>query len=208
MRCGFPIPTFYRASRRVQSFPYPVGKRKGLVRQFFLAVLGSALILGIAGPSLAAEPVSVFRKLGPVDLHGDGPNFFDIGAGVFNSGEGGEASLAGKVEVRIGKKLFFVGPALGIVANTDGGLMGYGGIYVDLSYRRVVLTTVLSLGGYHQGDSVDLGGIFQFREEFTLSYQFDNGSRLGVVWAHISNAGTHDNNPGENEVLVTYAIPF
>ncbi|MBK5096102.1 MAG: acyloxyacyl hydrolase, partial [Deltaproteobacteria bacterium] len=156
------------------------------MRRFFLAVLGSALILGIAGPSLAAEPVSVFRKLGPVDLHGDGPNFFDIGAGVFNSGEGGEASLAGKVEVRIGKKLFFVGPALGIVANTDGGLMGYGGIYVDLSYRRVVLTTVLSLGGYHQGDSVDLGGIFQFREEFTLSYQFDNGSRLGVVWAHIS----------------------
>lgn len=165
--------------------------------------------MGFAGPSSAAEPVNVFRKLGPVDLHGDGPNFFNIGAGVFNYREKrDDASLVGRVEARIGKKLFFVGPAIGLLANTEGGLMGYGGIYVDLSFRRLVFTTVLALGGYHEGDGIDLGGIFQFREEFTLSYQFDNGSRLGVVWAHTSNAGIHDENPGENEVLVTYAIPF
>jgi lipid A 3-O-deacylase len=180
-----------------------------MMRRIHLALLGCALISGISGPSLAAEPVSVFRKLGPVDLHGDGPNFFNIGTGIFDYlRKGKDASLVGRVEIRIGKKLFFVGPALGLLANTDGGLMGYAGIYVDLSYRRFVFTTAVSLGGYHKGDSVDLGGISEFREEFTLSYRFDDQSRLGVVWAHISNARTHDKNPGENEVLVTYAIPF
>jgi hypothetical protein len=65
-----------------------------------------------------------------------------------------------------------------------------------------------AVGGYHQGGSEDLGSIFQFRLSADLSYQFDNQSRLGVQFAHISNAGIRRVNPGENELLLTYGLPL
>jgi hypothetical protein len=66
----------------------------------------------------------------------------------------------------------------------------------------------LGPGGYVQGHSKDLGGIFQFRTELWVAYQFDGGARLGARIAHLSNAGIHHSNPGEEELLVTYAPPF
>jgi hypothetical protein len=41
-----------------------------------------------------------------------------------------------------------------------------------------------------------------------LSYQFDNQARLGLQFAHISNAGLSSHNPGENELLLSYAFPL
>ena len=64
------------------------------------------------------------------------------------------------------------------------------------------------MGAYHQGNSRDLGGVFQFREMVDLAYRFDNGQRLGVRVAHISNAHIHEYNPGEEEYYLTYAIPL
>lgn len=69
-------------------------------------------------------------------------------------------------------------------------------------------TPFLGLGGYSEGDDTDLGGVFQFRASLNLAYQFHDGSRFGVRFAHISNAGIHDRNPGEEELLLTYSIPF
>jgi hypothetical protein len=66
----------------------------------------------------------------------------------------------------------------------------------------------LGPGGYVQGHSKDLGGIFQFRTELRVAYQFDGGARQGARIAHLSNAGIHHSNPGEQELLVTYALPF
>ena len=72
-----------------------------------------------------------------------------------------------------------VGLSLGLVANTRGGLYGYVGVYGDLSYRKFYLTPQLAMGGYHEGASSDLGGVFQFRESLDLTYRFDNGHRFG-----------------------------
>jgi hypothetical protein len=62
------------------------------------------------------------------------------------------------------------------------------------------------MGGYRKGNSTDLGGVFQFRQSIDLSYRFDNGHRLGVRAAHISNADIQERNPGEEEILLTYSI--
>jgi lipid A 3-O-deacylase len=94
------------------------------------------------------------------------------------------------------------------MANTDRGVFGYGGIYADLAYGNVVLTQMLGLGGYSKGDSKDLAGVFQFRVETGIAYEFDGGKRIGARVAHISNAGIHNFNPGEEELYVTYALPF
>jgi lipid A 3-O-deacylase len=59
-----------------------------------------------------------------------------------------------------------------VLANTQGGIFGYGGFYSDLALGRFVLTPLAAVGGYHHGGSEDLGGIFQFHLSADLSYQF------------------------------------
>jgi hypothetical protein len=139
-------------------------------------------------------------------VHGNEADNLLLGAGLFDLGD--DPSGAGTVEYRFGRKVFVVGFALGLMANTDGGLFGYVGVYGDLSYKKFYLTPQLAMGGYGQGSSTDLGGVFQFRESLDLAYRFDNGHRLGIRVAHISNAYIHEINPGEEELLLTYSFPL
>ena len=50
--------------------------------------------------------------------------------------------------------------------------------------------------------------MFQFRLALGITYQFEDRSRLGITLGHISNAQIHDDNPGEDEVYVSFALPF
>lgn len=181
------------------------GSVSGSLRVFFLAAA-----LAVVGSGSASAGLGSGFTLGPLTVMGDGAGYAVLGAGVFDAIEEGRgdpgAELSG--EVRFGRKLFVIGPVIGIEANTDGGVYGYGGFYLDARIDRFVITPVLALGGYKRGGSKDLGGVFEFRVALDLSYEFPEGDRLGLRVAHISNAGIHDHNPGEEEFLVTYAIPF
>ena len=103
-------------------------------------------------------------------------------------------SAAGTIEYRFGRKVFVAGLSLGLMANTEGGLYGYVGTYGDLSYKRIYFPPQIAMGGYHDGDSADLGGVFQFRLSLDVAYRFDNGHRVGVRAAHISNGGVNEQN--------------
>jgi lipid A 3-O-deacylase len=171
--------------------------------------LCASALLGVvlAAPAVARadEPgTTAFARLGPIVIHGNEQDQFLLGAGAFDVRD--EISPAGTIEYRFGRKVFVAGFSLGLVANTDGGLFGYAGLCSDLSYGRFYLTPQVAMGGYHEGDSSDLGGVFQFRMSMDLAYRFDNGHRLGVRAAHISNGGIHDRNPGEEEILLTYSF--
>jgi lipid A 3-O-deacylase len=172
------------------------------------------LALGLLAGVLVAAPVraqpaapNVAFQLGPIAVHGSEPDLLQAGAGAFDFVDD-DVSAAVNAEFRFGRKLFVLGPAFGLMANTDGGIFGYAGGYVDLSWGRLHLTPMLAFGGYHEGGSKDLGGVFQFRQSVELAWRFDDGSRLGVRAAHISNAGIHEHNPGVEEIYLTYAIPF
>ena len=149
--------------------------------------------------------INGFRRLGPVTLHGNEPDTLTLGVGVFDYRH--DTLAAGTVEYRFGRKLFFLGLALGMVANTSGGFMGYAGAYADLSYRNVYLTPLMAFGGYREGNE-NPGSVFQFRLSGDLTYRFANGMRLGFRYAHISNANTDDPNLGEDEILLVYSIPL
>ncbi|ADJ28869.1 acyloxyacyl hydrolase [Nitrosococcus watsonii] len=178
------------------------------MKMFSKAMMGAVLVfLTWDYPVLAEDSQPAAFKIGNVEFLADEPSYLDFGAGAFDIVHS-EISAAGYIEYRYGKKLSFIGPVMGIMANTDGGVFGYGGIYTNIKYRRLVATPFFTVGGYHQGGSKDLGGTFQFRSGITFAYQFDKGSRLGVRFAHISNASIHDNNPGENELLLTYSLPL
>jgi len=149
-------------------------------------------------------------SLGPASILGDEPNYLEIGVGVFDALEEGRGSASGAFlgELRYGRKLFYIGPAIGLMANNDGGVFGYGGFYADARLGHFVVTPLLGLGGYKRGGSKDLGGIFQFRVSLGIAYEMESGMRLGFRAAHISNASIHDHNPGEEEFLLTFALPF
>jgi hypothetical protein len=177
------------------------------------AVLIGAL-MALSPPTQAAEEGerNVFYPLGPIEVLGDAPSYAEVGLGAFDvfAERDGDSQRSGAalLQLRWGRKLYFIGPAIGLVGNTDGGVFGYGGIYADLAYGNIVVTPVLAAGGYAEGDSKDLGGVFQFRTELGIAYEFDDGTRIGARFAHISNAFIHDDNAGEEELFITFAIPF
>jgi lipid A 3-O-deacylase len=170
------------------------------------ALVGAAISCLPLGDTRSAEPI----RIGGIELLGTGPSYIDLAAGVFDAlGEGaGQAAAAGRIELRWGEKLFFVGPALGLMANTDGGVFGYAGLYADIAYGNFIITPLGGIGAYDRGHGKDLGGTFQFRIGIGLAYEFEDRSRLGLRVDHISNAHLHDRNPGEEEILMSYSIPI
>jgi lipid A 3-O-deacylase len=168
-------------------------------------------VLACTGGAATADDAGVVRRFGHVDVLGRTPHYADVGIGIFDIVKRvstSRRSVAGEIELRIGEKIYGIGPAIGLMANTDGGVFGYALAYSDLKYRDFVFTPFAGLGGYSRGDSSDLGGVFQFRSGLGAAYQFPNQHRLGLQVAHISNAGSHSYNPGEEELYLTYAMPF
>jgi len=174
-----------------------------------------AVLVVAAGPASAAPPTEVWQRVGALEIRGPGADYATIGGGVFDAvGESQERgvrnrSAAGRIEYRRGReKLFGIGPMLGLMANTDGGVYGYGGIHAEAAWGRFVLTPFGAVGGYRRGHSKDLASVFLFRGGVGFNYELANGTLIGVEFAHLSNGYTQDINPGEEELFVTLALPF
>src|SRR6185312_5817643 len=90
--------------------------------------LAVALLCGLGAGAAAAETGSAPLQIGSAQLAGDEASYLDLGLGSFGSGAGHLApqSAEGRIELRYGRKLFQLGPALGLLANTKGGVFGYG----------------------------------------------------------------------------------
>jgi lipid A 3-O-deacylase len=182
----------------------------GTIRAAAALVGGLALIGAHTQAAAATDGERAVVRLGPIEVLGSGPHRVELGAGAFDvrDASNGARSAAGRIELRVGDKIYAIGPAIGLLANTDGGVFGYGGLYADLAYGNIVVTPLAGAGGYAQGDSKDLGGVFQFRLGLTVAYAFPGGSRFGLHIGHISNAGIHAHNPGEEDIFLVFALPF
>jgi lipid A 3-O-deacylase len=138
---------------------------------------------------------------------GDDPSFVSVAAGGFDILHNNTAGEF-RAEYRFGEKLWIFKPFLGVLGTTDKAFYGYGGFLVDiyLSPRWVLMPNV-AVGYYHQGDGKVLGATTEFRSGGELAYRFDDRSRLGLSFHHISNAGIGKHNPGEEEAAIVYSIP-
>jgi hypothetical protein len=147
-----------------------------------------------ASPGLAAD--------------GEEPDFLALSAGVFDINDD-ETSGEFRAEYRSNLRLWKIAPFIGGSVNTDGGFYGYAGLGVDIYFgRNIVLTPNAAFVAYEKGDSKDLGGFFNFRTGGEIAWRFDNWSRLGVAFHHISNAGIYESNPGTELLVMTYSIPL
>ena len=136
------------------------------------------------------------------------PSFVSISVGAFDINDDKKAfELRG--EYRSNIKIWKFTPIIGLSGTGDKGVYGFAGLGMDLYFgRRIVLTPSASLVGYHKGDGKNLGGEFQFRTGGELAWRFNNWSRLGVGFHHISNASIYNDNPGTEILALTYSLPF
>ena len=150
--------------------------------------------------------------------------YLNLGAGAFDFSETEVLSALGVLQYFGGERIwgggegsFFrgFGPTVGLYANTDGGVFGYGGFFFDLRLsERWTLLPQAGFGGYAEGDSKHLGGVFQAHSGFGLYYRLPGNAllpedtRIGVTAVHMSNAGTSRLNPGANSIYASLSFPL
>ncbi len=136
------------------------------------------------------------------------PSFLTLASGFYDINDNREA-VELRIEWKGRKQIWAIKPLLGVMATTDGGVYGYGGIGWDLYFgKRVVVTPSFAVGAYRDGNGKDLGSAIEFRSALELAYRFDNDMRLGLMFYHLSNAGIDDNNPGTEVLSLGLSVPL
>lgn len=131
-----------------------------------------------------------------------------LGIGYYDINDN-EDAVDFRVEYRFGIPiLWHIKPWLGAEASSDGAAYGLGGLLLDLIIAdKFLITPSFGAGFYHDGDGKDLGHTIEFRSQIELGYKFNNQSRIGLAFGHISNAALADRNPGTEILNLYYHIP-
>ena len=156
-------------------------------------ILAVTLLFGAAGQARAEEP-----------------DFLTVGAGYYDLFDDRSAAEA-RFEYRFSEKnkLLWFTPFVGLTATSDAATYGYAGIALDIFFgNRWVATPTFAAGLYGNGDGKDLGNAIEFRSGLEVAYRFDDYSRLGLSFTHISNAGIGERNPGVESLILFYSVPF
>lgn len=144
----------------------------------------------------------------------EGANRMVLGAGVFDayqeSTPRAEAGRTGAVQAdfRHGRRLFGLGPAAGAMLNADGGVATFAGLYADFSVGYLMITPLLGAGAWFKNGAKDLGGTFTVRTEVDIAFVRADGIRVGLRWGHLSNAYVYNENPSQEDFMLTVSVPF
>ena len=156
----------------------------------------------------SAQPVAA--RAADIGMIGDDRDSVQAGLGAFAAVKHRDIpdrAAEARIEYRFGRKLWRIGPLVGLMANGNGGLFAYGALYLDAHLGAWAITPAAGGGFYSKGEGKDLGGEGEFMWSFDVAYMLAGGSRLGVKLAHISNGNTQDRNPGTESLLLTYTMP-
>jgi hypothetical protein len=162
---------------------------------------------GLGGIGVAALALGMIAA--PPAARADDPDLLAVGAGAYNVlHESKEAQL--RLEYRFSYRLLYIfRPVAGVLATNERTLYGYGGFRFDAEIgKHVVLTPEAVVGYWSRGAGKDLGGHIEFKTGGEFAWRFDDYSRLGVLFDHISNAGIYRKNPGVESALLVYSIPL
>jgi hypothetical protein len=161
-----------------------------------------AAVLGLAAASFAAWTA-------PLRADEDDPSYLTAGAGWFDIIHNDERAGDFRLEYRHGEKLLLLKPWAGVEATSDGAVYGAVGVLLDIYFGpRIVLTPSFGAGLFEEGSGKDLGHVVEFRSQVELAYRFDDRSRFGVAFGHISNASLGDDNPGTEVLNLYYSLPI
>jgi len=146
--------------------------------------------------------------LAPRAARAEDPNFLAVGAGVYDVLHDFKAAQ-GRLEFRFADRFLFIKPMVGVLFTSKGSVMGYGGIRIDLYLApHFVVTPNAAVGGFYRGNGKDLGSTIEFKTGGEFAYRFDDHSRLGLQFDHISNAGIGKRNPGTESLVLFWSFPI
>jgi len=164
------------------------------------AVAAAALAALVAAPGARANWAD--------DLAGKDPGLLTVGAGVFDFLHNYKAA-EGRVEYQFAHGYYFVKPVVGAFGTNKGSVFGYAGFDFDLHIgKHFAIVPTATMGYYRKGSGKDLGEAFEFKTGARFDYRFNDASRIGLAFDHISNAGFSKKNPGEENILIEISFPI
>ncbi len=160
------------------------------------------------GKYLLAGLFIAFLGTGSFTQAEEDPSYLEISAGTWETLRPNRTEPEVDLTYRSNVELWVARPQVGVVAARDGDYYAFGGLASDIALTsHIILTPVLDAGLYG-GGGFRLGSHMEFREGGELAYRFQNASRLGVAFYHLSNAGLTSRNPGSESALMSYALPL
>lgn len=98
-------------------------------------------------------------------------------------------------------------PAFGVAGTTDSAFWVYGSFRYDWKLSdHWLVTPQVGISLFEEGDGKDLGGLIEFRSGLEVSYRFNRGARLGLLFYHLSSAGIYTPNPGSNSLVLIWGL--
>ena len=175
--------------------------------------------------SFPSTEIGAFEKKGRLSVGGGIHNFMENGIvrcetlrGGCDPVSGGVAPVSYKdsssvysIEYFGSKIINFFKPFIGFNGTDQDAYYGYFGLSADLYFLKCkcfIITPTLAAGWYVDGEEIKLGNRVQFRSGGDIYYRFKNNVRVGVGLYHISNAGLGETNPGAEQAILKYQIPF
>ncbi|HYB11687.1 MAG TPA: acyloxyacyl hydrolase [Alphaproteobacteria bacterium] len=141
----------------------------------------------------------------------DEPDFVAVEGGAFDPVRAENESAYFDAEYRSGFFLWKLKPFGGIAGTADGSFWGYVGVRLDTYWgRRIIITPSFALVGYDKGNGKNLGSPpLLGRSGFDFQYRFDDDSRIGLTFHHMSNGKAlgQSINPGTELVGISYSVP-
>jgi lipid A 3-O-deacylase len=161
---------------------------------------------GAAAAALLAGAVA----LSAPGARAEDPGLLALGAGVYDFiGNNDKPAAQFRAEYRAAWGLWIIKPVAGAFVTTAGTFYGYGGLRADIIIAdHYVIMPEAAAGYWQRGDGKNLGSHAEFKTGGEVAYRFGDGSRLGLDFEHMSNAGITRVNPGEESLLVVYSLPL
>ncbi|MFT3869743.1 MAG: acyloxyacyl hydrolase [Nibricoccus sp.] len=158
-------------------------------------ILGFFLLLSpfsMAKPGVSAETNQLALSVGA--------------SGIFDT----EHNLTFVAEYRFGRDWHGIHPWIGMSWATDGAVFAGGGILysIALAGGDWRLTAGAGPGYYERHQGTDLGSHLEFCTFGEISRNMSWGHRVMVRLMHISNGGLTERNPGNELLLLGYAMPL
>lgn len=148
----------------------------------------------------------------------DYPDTLTVGIGWFDA-LSTENAASYRLEYRSGYQILpSIRPYVGLLGTSDEAFYIHIGVVSDLpldtffpdrpNLHNIIFTPIWGVGFYEDGDGKDLGNDLAFRLGVELAYEFENRSRLGFTFHHISNANIGDKNPGTEMIGMFFSYPL
>lgn len=171
-----------------------------------------AISAAFFGAAVAVAALAAGPAMAQITFGGDAPRLA-VSAGAFDifPGKHPDSHVAGDfgLEYHYGDLAYGFSPFIGGQVTTDGAAYGFFGFGFDVNFGpNWVLTPNGAAGVFERGSGIKLGSWWEFRTGAELDYKLPDQSRIGFAFHHISNAGFGKSNPGEEQAVFVYTIPF